>query len=196
MSKLNKLDLVGLLEEHGAMLHGHFRLSSGLHSSSYIQTALILQYPHIANRVARALATKFPQEIGCVCSPAVGAVVMGQEMARVKKCRAIFAERVNSAMTLRREFHIEPGEKVLVVEDVLTTGRSTREVVDLARNYGAKVIGVAAIVDRTTMPVRFDIPFRSLLTFPLEVFPPDNCELCKQSIPLTSPGSRYLEPHL
>lgn len=194
MSSIGKLDILGLLGEHGALLHGHFRLSSGLHSSSYIQTALVLQYPHIAGKIARTLATKFPQQIDCVCSPAVGAVVIGQEVARAKKCRAIFAERVAGGMTLRREFHIEKGEKLLVVEDVLTTGRSTGEVITLARSHGAKVVGVAAIVDRTVSPPGFEVPFRTLLTYPLEVFPPDNCDLCQRNVPLTSPGSRYLEP--
>ncbi|MBI4064351.1 MAG: orotate phosphoribosyltransferase [Elusimicrobia bacterium] len=196
MSKLHKVDLVGLLEEHGALLHGHFRLSSGVHSSSYIQTALVLQYPHIAGKIAKEVASKFPQAVDCVCSPAMGAVVIGQEVARAKKCRAIFTERVGNAMSLRREFHIERGEKVLVVEDVLTTGRSTGEVVNLARSYGAKVLGVAAIVDRSVSTPGFDIPFRSLISYPLEIYPPDNCQLCKNGMPLTSPGSRYLEPTL
>src|SRR3989338_974667 len=132
MGGISKLDLIGLLEEHGALLQGHFRLSSGLHSPTYVQTALILQYPHIAAKVAKAMAAKFPQAIDCVCSPAMGAVVIGQEVARAKKCRAIFTERAEGAMSLRRDFHIDPGEKIIVVEDVLTTGRSTREVMDLA----------------------------------------------------------------
>ncbi|MBI4369530.1 MAG: orotate phosphoribosyltransferase [Elusimicrobia bacterium] len=191
---MGKLDIFGLLGEHGAVLSGHFRLSSGLHSSSYVQTALILQYPHIASRIAKALSLKFPQHIDCVCSPAMGAVVIGQEVARAKKCRAIFTEKVGGANILRRDFHIEKGEKILVVEDVLTTGRSTSEVVNLGRNYGAKVLGVGAIVDRTISPPALDVPFRSLISYPLEVFPPENCDLCKRGMPLTSPGSRYLEP--
>jgi len=194
MAKLKKLDLIGIFQEHGAMLAGHFRLASGMHSSSYIQTALILQYPHIAHRIARTLAAKFPQEIDCVCSPAMGAVIIGQEVARVKKCRAIFAERVSGILSLRREFRIEKGERVLVVEDVLTTGRSTRELVTLAGTYGARVAGVAAIVDRSVLSPGFDVPFRPLLTYPLKLYPADDCELCKRNVPLTTPGSKYLEP--
>ncbi len=194
MGKLGKLDLFGILEEHGALLTGHFRLNSGLHSSNYIQTALILQYPHIAAKIAKSMATKFPQDISFVCSPALGAVVIGQEVARAKRSRAIFMERVGGAMTLRRDFTIQPGEKCLVVEDVLTTGRSTGEVISLARGYGAKVVGVAAIVDRTTTAPSFDVPFRSLLTYPLEVYAPEKCDLCKNDIPLMTPGSKYLEP--
>ncbi|MBI2069360.1 MAG: orotate phosphoribosyltransferase [Elusimicrobia bacterium] len=194
MGKLGKFDFVGLLGEHGALLSGHFRLSSGMHSSSYIQTALLLQYPHISNKIAKAMAAKFPAEIDCVCSPAMGAVVIGQEVARVKKCRAIFTERTGGSMSLRRDFHIERGEKILVVEDVLTTGRSTGEVVNLARQYGGKVVGVAAIVDRTVTTPSLDVPFRSLISYPLELYTPENCQLCKNGVPLTSPGSRYLEP--
>ena len=194
MGKLGKLDLCGILEEHGALLTGHFRLNSGLHSSNYIQTAIILQYPHIAAKIAKSMAAKFLQEVDFVCSPALGAVVIGQEVARAKKSRAIFMERVGGVMTLRRDFNIQRGEKCLVVEDVLTTGRSTGEVISLARGYGAKVVGVAAIVDRTTSLPGLDVPFRSLLTYPLEVFPPEKCELCKNDIPLMSPGSKYLEP--
>ncbi len=194
MANLGKFDLIGLLEEHGAVLSGHFRLSSGVHSSTYLQTALVLQYPHIANKIAKALAEKFNMQIDCVCSPAMGAVVIGQEVARVKKCRAIFTERVSGSMTLRREFHITPTEKVLVVEDVLTTGKSTNEVISLVKNYGGRVVGIGAIVDRSNNPPGFDIPFRYLLSYPMEIFPPDNCPLCKASVPLTSPGSKFLEP--
>ncbi|MBI4669406.1 MAG: orotate phosphoribosyltransferase [Elusimicrobia bacterium] len=195
MAKTAKLDLIGLLSEHGALLDGHFRLASGMHSANYVQTALILQYPHIAQKLAKAIASKFFHEIDCVCSPAMGAVVIGQEVARAKKCRAIFTERVNGVMVLRREFHINKGEKLLVVEDVLTTGRSTGEVVNLTRTHGAKVVGVAAIIDRSVVAPTFEIPFRSLISYPLEIYPADNCELCKKNVPLTSPGSRYLEPN-
>lgn len=195
MGKLGKSELVGLLQEHGALLNGHFRLSSGLHSSNYIQTAVILQYPYIASKVARSLAAKFPQDVNFVCSPALGAVVIGQEVARAKKCRAIFTERAAGAMSLRRDFSIEQGEKCLIVEDVLTTGRSTGEVVSLVRSYGAKVIGVAAIIDRSVAQPNFDVPFRALLTYPLELYPPEKCDFCKDNIPLTAPGSKYLEPN-
>ncbi|MFC1521435.1 orotate phosphoribosyltransferase [Elusimicrobiota bacterium] len=191
MAKLNKFDLMGLLQEHGAVLGGHFRLSSGLHSSGYVQTAVVLQYPHIASRIAKAMAAKFPKDVDCVCSPALGAVVIGQEVARAKRRRAIFAERIEGLMTLRREFHVSRGEKVLIVEDVLTTGRSTGELVALMHTYHAKVVGIAAIIDRTVSPLPFGIPLRSLISYPLELFAPDDCELCKKGIPLTSPGSRY-----
>lgn len=135
------------------------------------------------------MATQFPQEIDVVISPAMGAVVIGQEVARVKKARALFAERSNGVMVLKRDFRLEGGEKVLVVEDVLTTGRSTGEVVSLAQNYGAKVMGVSAIVDRSTAPIPLNFPVRALISYPLQVFPPDHCPLCSQGVPVAAPGA-------
>ena len=150
MSKLGKLDVVGLLQEHGAVLNGHFQLPSGFHSQTYIQTSLLLQYPHLAQKVAREMALKFPQEINVVISPSLGAVVIGQEVARVKKARAIFTEKINGVMVLKRNFKLSEGEMVLVVDDVLTTGKATGEAVSLAVRYGARIAGIVAIVDRST----------------------------------------------
>ncbi|MBI4051605.1 MAG: orotate phosphoribosyltransferase [Elusimicrobia bacterium] len=188
MNRLSKLDVVGLLQEHGAILNGHFRLPSGFHSQTYVQTALVLQYPHLANKIAKSMVSKFPQDVDVVISPAMGAIVIGQEVARVKKARAIFTERVNGVMVLKRDFRLEGEEKILVVEDVLTTGRSTSEVVNLAQNYRAKVVGVSAIVDRSTAPLPLTVPVRALISYPLQVFPPDHCALCSQGVPVLSPG--------
>jgi len=190
MSGLSKLDVIGLLQEHGAIVNGHFQLPSGLHSQTYVQTALVLQYPHLAQKVAKAMAGKFPQGVDVVMSPAMGAVVIGQEVARVKKARAIFTERVGGAMALRRDFQLARGNKILVVEDVLTTGRSTSEVVHLAHAYGGKVIGVAAIVDRSTDALPLSVPVRTLISYPLQVFPPNNCPMCAQQVPLSFPGTQ------
>lgn len=183
-----RMNIVGLLQEHGAVISGHFELPSGLHSPTYIQTAVLLQYPHIAQKLAKAMAAKFPGPIDVVLSPSLGGVIIGQEVARIKKCRAIFAERVSGgAMSLQREFRLERGERCLVVEDVLTTGRTTSEVVALAIAYGARVMGVAAIVDRSlsTLPLR--VPVRALLPFPVRVTPPDDCPMCGQKLPLSRP---------
>jgi orotate phosphoribosyltransferase len=166
MSGLTKLDVIGLLQEHGAIVNGHYQLPSGLHSQTWVQTALVLQYPHLAQKIAKAMAAKFAGAADVVMSPAMGAVVIGQEVARVKKARAIFTERIGSAMALRRDFRLVRGEKVLVVEDVLTTGRSTSEVVHLATAYGGKVVGVAAIVDRSVDPLPLKIPVRALISYP------------------------------
>lgn len=195
MSKLGKLDVVGLLQEHGAVLNGHFQLPSGFHSQTYIQTSLLLQYPHLAQKVAREMALKFPQEINVVISPSLGSVVIGQEVARVKKARAIFTEKINGVMVLKRDFKISEGERVLVVDDVLNTGRLCAEAVNLARGYRARVIGVAAIVDRSTGDLALNVPVRGLISYPLQLFPPDNCPLCGQKMPLTVPGSTQHRVH-
>ena len=189
MQRLSKLDVIGLLQEHGALLSGHFKLPSGLHSQTFVQTALVIQYPHLAQKVAKAMSTLFPAEIDCIISPAMGAVVIGQEVARVKKCRAIFTEKVEGVMTLKREFKMTRGERMLVVEDVLTTGRSTSEVVSLSGAYGGKVVGVCAIVDRSIAQLPLTVPVRALISYPLQLFPPENCPLCQQEIPVTTPGA-------
>jgi len=190
MTKISKLDMLGILQEHGAIISGHFRMPWGLHSPTYIQTALVVQYPHLSQKIARALSDKFPGDVDVVVSPAMGAVVIGQEVARVRKCRSIFAERTGSVMTLKRDFRLSAGEKVLVVEDVLTSGHTTGEVVSLATAYGAKVVGVAAIVDRSIAQLPLSVPVRALVTYPVKVYPPDTCDLCSRSVPLTAPGDR------
>ncbi len=185
MPKLGKLDVVGLLQEHGAIMNGHFQLPSGFHSQIYIQTSLVTQYPNLAQKIAREMVKKFPQDVDVVISPSVGSVSIGQEVARAKKARAIFTEKVNGVMVLKREFKLARGERVLVVDDVLTTGKLTGEAVSLATGYGAKVIGVVAIVDRSTGALALNVPVRGLISYPLQVHPPDNCPLCKQKIPIT-----------
>ena len=184
-----KSAVLAMLQEQGAIVSGHFELLSGLHSQTYIQTAVVLQYPHLAQKLAKAIDVMFPAQVDLVLSPSMGGVIIGQEVARVKKCRAIFSERAGGAMTLKRDFRIERGEKVLVVEDVLTTGRSTSEVVSLAMAYGAKVVGVAAVVDRSSAALPLRLPVRALVSYPVRVSPPENCALCARGIPLTKPGT-------
>ncbi|MEI7480886.1 MAG: orotate phosphoribosyltransferase [Elusimicrobiota bacterium] len=195
MSKLGKFDVVGLLQEHGAILNGHFQLPSGFHTQTYIQTSLVMQYPNLAHKVAKEMASKFAQEINVVISPSVGSMVIGQEVARVKKARSIFTERINGVMVLKRDFKIAEGERVLVVDDVLNTGRLCSEAINLARGYGAKVVGVVAIVDRSTADLTLNVPVRGLISYPLQLFTPDNCPLCRQKMPLTVPGSTIHHAH-
>lgn len=190
--RMNKMDVLGLLQEHGAVVSGHFRLASGLHTPVYLQTALVLQYPHVAQKVAKALAAKFAASVDVVISTGLSSVVLGQEVARAKKSRAIFTERVNGAMAFRRDFRLERGERALVVVDVLTTGRSNAEVVALAQAFGARVIGVGAMVDRSQNPLCLGVPSRSLVDYPLLAAPPDNCPQCAAGVPL-SPSKRGLE---
>jgi len=182
---MNKLDVVGILQEHGAIISGHFRLPSGLHSPTFIQAAVVLQYPHLAQKIARAMSLKFPSAADVVVAPALGGVVIGQEVARIRKCRSIFTERVGGAMALQREFKLSRGERVLIVEDVLTTGTTTAELVSLVRAYEAKVVGVAAIVDRSISPLPLEVPIRALVSYPVKAAPPDACELCARRVPLS-----------
>ncbi len=195
MSKLGKFDVVGLLQEHGAILNGHFQLPSGFHTQTYIQTSLVMQYPNLAQKVAKEMASKFPVEINVIISPSVGSMSIGQEIARVKKARSIFTERINGVMVLKRDFKIAEGERALIVDDVLNTGRLCSEAINLARGYGAKVIGVVAIVDRSTADLTLNVPVRGLISYPLQLFTPDNCPLCKQKMPLTIPGSTVHHVH-
>ena len=184
--RMNKMDVLGILQEHGAVVSGHFRLSSGLHTPVYLQPALVLQYPHVAQKLATAIATKFVSPVDVVISTGMSSVVLGQEVARAKKSRAIFTERVGGAMAFRRDFRLERGERALVVVDVLTTGRSNGEVVALAQAYGARVQGVGAMVDRSKAPLCLGVPVRSLIGYPLEAASPETCPQCAAGVPLST----------
>ena len=168
------------------MVNGHFRLPSGLHTPVYLQTPLVLQYPHVAQKVAKAIAAKFASAVDVVISTGMSSVVLGQEVARAKKCRAIFTERINGAMAFRRDFRLERGERALVIVDVLTTGRSNAEVVALAQAYGARVAGVGAMIDRSQAPLCLGVPVRSLIGYPLQAAPPDTCPQCASGVPMSA----------
>jgi orotate phosphoribosyltransferase len=177
----------------GALLEGHFKLSSGLHSSRYLQCALYLADPARAEAAGRQLAARLKSAAAqLVVAPALGGVVIGHEVARAfEDVPFFFAERSEGAMTLRRGFHIEPGSRVLVVEDVVTTGGSTREVMDAVTGDGGVVVGVGAIVNRSGRENLFaPLPFTALLTVDVPTYPPESCPLCVSGVPLTKPGSR------
>jgi orotate phosphoribosyltransferase len=183
--------LLDLLRRSGALLEGHFRLSSGLHSTGYLQCALVLQHPGHAEKLGRALAEPVRGlRPSVVLSPALGGIVIGHEVGRALGVRAIFAERQDAMLTLRRGFVLEASDRVLVVEDVLTTGGSTRETMQVATAAGARVVGAAAIVDRSNGAARFDVPFQALLSLALPTFQPDACPACAQGLPVIKPGSR------
>ncbi len=175
----------------GALLEGHFRLTSGLHSPGYLQCALVLQHPREAEACGAAIAelvrAQAPQ---VVLSPALGGIVIGQEVARALGVRALFAERQDGRLMLRRGFALRPGERVLVVEDVVTTGGSTRETIDVARAAGAEVVGAAAIIDRSGSQLPLDVPFTALATIALPTYQPESCPLCAQGSTAVKPGSR------
>jgi orotate phosphoribosyltransferase len=190
--------VIDLFRRVGALLEGHFRLTSGLHSPGYLQCALVLQYPAEAERCGALLADRV-RGLGAqaVLSPALGGIVIGHEVARALGVRAIFAERQDGQLMLRRGFALSPGEKVLVVEDVVTTGGSTRETIAVARAAGAVVVGAAAIIDRSGASTGaadarpgLDVPFHALATVSLPTYQPDSCPLCAVGSPVVKPGSR------
>jgi len=184
-------ELLDLFRRSGALLEGHFRLTSGLHSSGYLQCALVLQHPRHAETLGRAIADRTRDlRATLVLSPALGGVVIGQEVGRALGVRAIFAERQDGVLTLRRGFVIGEGDRVLAVEDVLTTGGSTRETMQVALAAGGQVVGAASIVDRSGGAVRFDVPFAALLEIALPTYEPGACPLCAQGLPVVKPGSR------
>lgn len=198
--------ILGLFRRVGALLEGHFRLTSGLHSPGYLQCALVLQHPEEAERCGRAIAERV-RGLGAqaVLSPALGGIVIGHEVARALGVRALFAERQDGRLVLRRGFALAPGEKVLVVEDVVTTGGSTRETIAVARAAGAEVVGAASIIDRSgpstgsgqapsTGPGQagapLDVPYHALASVALPTYEPDRCPLCAAGSPVVKPGSR------
>jgi orotate phosphoribosyltransferase len=184
-------DVLDLFRRSGALLDGHFRLSSGLHSSGYLQCALVLQHPRDAEQLGAALASQVRHHgANVVLSPALGGIVIGQEVARALGVRALFAERQDRALTLRRGFSLEANDKVLVVEDVLTTGGSTRETIDVATAAGARVVAACAIIDRSGGTHALDVPFHTLVPLQVPTYQPDSCPLCAVERPIVKPGSR------
>lgn len=185
-------EALALYRRTGAYLEGHFRLSSGLHSTGYLQSALVLQNP----ADAAALGAGIAAHVGTlgpnvVLSPALGGLIIGHEVARALGVRAIFAERSGGTnLGLRRGFSLSPADRVLVVEDVFTTGKSTRETIDVAREAGAKVVGAAAIVDRSGGTIDFGVPAHTLVQLALPTYEADACPLCAQGVPVVKPGSR------
>jgi orotate phosphoribosyltransferase len=183
--------LLDLFRASGALLDGHFRLTSGLHSPGYLQSALVLQHPPHAELLGRAIAGRTRDLMpSVVLSPALGGVVIGHEVGRALGVRAIFAERQEGALTLRRGFSVTDGDRVLVIEDVVTTGGSTRETIEVATAAGARVVGAASIVDRSGGRARLDVPLLSLLDVALPAYEPETCPLCAQGLPVVKPGSR------
>lgn len=188
---LSAEELRRLLESSGALREGHFLLSSGFHSPAYVQCALLLEDPQRARRIGRGLAARLaPSSPQSVVAPALGGVVIGHEVAAALGVPFRFAERQNGAMTLRRGFAIRPGERVAVVEDVVTTGQSTREVVSVVARAGGEVVGVGAILDRSGGGVELGAPFEALLTLELPIFAAEDCPLCRAGGSPTRPGSR------
>lgn len=189
MTKERALDI---LKEAGVLLEGHFLLTSGRHSGRYLQCARIFRNTRYSEELCAALAEHFRDDrVDIVIGPALGAVQMAYEVSRALGCENFFAEREDGAMTLRRGFAIEPGQRVLVVEDVVTTGGSVREVLEIVRQAGGEIVGVGSIVDRTGGRISFGVPFRSVVSMEVESWEPGECPLCKAGAPAPyKPGSR------
>ena len=184
-------EVLEIFRRTGALLEGHFVLTSGLHSPRYLQCALVLQHPHEAEKLARAVAENFGGErVETVAAPAIGGIVIGYEVARALGARALWTEREGGQMTLRRGFTVRPGEAVLVVEDVVTTGGSTRETVEALRAAGARVVAAASIIDRSGGRAEVGVPRFALATLDVPALAPVACPACQRGEPAVKPGSR------
>jgi orotate phosphoribosyltransferase len=191
---MNEVEVMEVLESRGAVLRGHFRLSSGRHSDLFVQKFRVLEHPKLAQRFGESLAALFPEGFDVVAAPAVGAVVLGFATGLAAEVRSIFAERADGVLAFRRGFRIRPRERVLVVEDVVTTGGSAREVVDLVKAAGGTVVGVGSLIDRgdPARPPDLGAPLRSLVKLQVASWAPEDCPLCASNEPLDDPGSRRL----
>lgn len=180
----------------GAYLRGHFRLTSGLHSPEYLQCALVLQHPNHAEKFGRLLASEFRRleptlNVGVVVSPAIGGLIIGHEVARALGARFIFTERdASGKMVMRRGFSVEPGEVAVMVEDVITTGGSSREVIDILKDAGARVIGAGSIIDRSGGAADLGVPRVALKTLAVVAYREEDCPMCREGSPVVKPGSR------
>jgi orotate phosphoribosyltransferase len=188
---MTQQEFLDLMTELGARKEGHFKLSSGLHSDTYFQCAQVLQYPDLALELGKEIASKFDaNEFDLVVAPAMGALLLGNEVARALGRRYIFTERVDGKMAIRRGFEINDGEKVLMVEDVVTRGTSTLEVIDVIEKAGGVVKGLACLVNRTGGNVELPLPLKSLAAVNVVTWDPDKCPLCAEGSEAIKPGSR------
>ncbi len=188
---LKREEIIRDLEQSNALLKGHFLLSSGLHSAGYVQCAALLKYPQLAEKFCQKLAQKvekYQPEI--VVGPALGGVIAAYETARALGLPGIFTERKDRQMQLRRSFEIRPGQKVLVVEDVVTTGGSVKEVIDIVNRNSGKLVAVGSLIDRSRGTVDFGVPFETLVTVDIKTYQPEECPLCSQGSQAVKPGSR------
>lgn len=204
---LKREEVLKMFEAAGAIRHGHFELSSGLHSGMYVQCALVLQYPRFAEKLGRALAALFSDaRIDAVVSPAIGGLIIGQEVARAlpepknsleSGVPALFVERdASGMMTLRRGFSLAPDQHVLVVEDVWTTGGSTQETIRVVEEAGARVVAAGALIDRSGAEIEFDVEAQSLIQLPIASYEPEDCPLCREGSAAAKPGSRFVRTAL
>lgn len=187
-------EILNIFRKYGALMEGHFQLSSGLHSANYLQCAMVLQHPDVATELCFKLAGAFRSEkIDLVIAPALGGIIVAQEVAKAMGVRAIFAERVEGKLTLRRGFNIEKDERALVVEDVVTTGGSTKETMRVVTEAGGVVVAAGSIIDRSGGSIDLGVPYTALVTLAIDAFQPKECPMCKEGSPAVKPGSRDLK---
>jgi len=188
---LSEQQVIDIFKTTGTFMEGHFRLTSGLHSNLYIEKFRLLERPQYTSALCQDIATRFnSQGVTVVVGPAMGGIIIAYEVARALGVRAIFCEREDGRLTLRRGFHIEPSDRVLVVEDIVTTGGSVQEVLRVVEQSGATIVGVGLLVDRSGGEVTLGYPTEALLTMTVPTYTPDNCPLCAQGLPIIKPGSR------
>lgn len=191
---MDREKVLQIFMETGVLLQGHFLLTSGRHSDRYLQCAKVFQYPRYAEEITRALADKFKDEpVDMVVGPAIGGIILSYEMGRCLGVKAIFAEREDGRMALRRGFEIPEGSRVLVVEDVVTTGGSVMEVMELVKSCGGQVVGVGTVVDRSGGKVDFGVKFHSVISLDVKSYAPEECPICRTGLPLVKPGSRHIK---
>jgi orotate phosphoribosyltransferase len=184
-------DIIRVFERAGAYLHGHFLLTSGRHSDVYFEKFILLQHPDIVSDLCGRLAAPFKGKgITAVVGPTLGGIVIAYELARQLDCRAVYAEPGDNARVLRRGFELARGERVLLCDDILTTGRSLREVITLAESYAAEILGLVVLLDRSGGRVKFDYPLEALAEVEASAYEPAECPLCAQGLPMTQRGSR------
>jgi orotate phosphoribosyltransferase len=189
--KLLKEQILDIFRETNALLDGHFQLTSGMHSPQYFQCARVLQFPKYLHLLSGEIAHHYEyNEVEVVISPAIGGIVVGTEVGRMLNARTIFAERKEGQMELRRGFEIHPGERILVVEDVITTGGSTKEVIELVKRANGSLVGTACIVDRSNGKVHFDTKQFAVLMMEAIAHQPQDCPMCKTGSTAVKPGSR------
>lgn len=191
MAIMTDSEIIKTFQDAEALLEGHFLLRSGLHSNRFFQAALLFRFPDIAEKLCQTLASRM-SSLGAetVISPAVGGILVGQELARALKIKAIFADKENDMLVLKRGFTIKPGEKIIVAEDVVTKGGRVQQTIDLVRKHGGIPVAVGVITDRSGGEAQFGIPLHSLIKLDLPTYQPDSCPLCKAEIPLVKPGSK------
>lgn len=191
---LTKEQIIQIFKDKEVMLEGHFLLTSGRHSDKYMQCAKLFQYADVSELICKQLAEQFAEKkIDLVVGPAIGGIIMAYEMGRQLGVKNIFAERENGQMTFRRGFEVPEGANVLVVEDVVTTGGSVKEVIALLKEHGANVVGVGSVVDRSAGKMDFGVEFKAVLSMEVVSYEPENCPICKSGLPLVKPGSRKLK---